>query len=96
MFNFSLGAFIRSRSTGIILNNEMDDFSYADIVNIYGIPSSPTNYPKGGKRPLSSMTPALVVEKGLGARFIVGAAGGTKITTQVALVMNNPALDLNI
>lgn len=74
----------------------MDDFSYADIVNIYGIPSSPTNYPKGGKRPLSSMNPTIIVEKGLGPRFIVGAAGGTKITTQVALVMKIPKLNSNM
>ncbi|XP_077286681.1 scoloptoxin SSD14-like isoform X2 [Arctopsyche grandis] len=84
--NFIIGAFIRSRSTGIILNNEMDDFSFPNITNVYGLPPSPTNYVAPGKRPLSSMTPSIVVEKGRGARLIFGAAGGTKITTQVAIV----------
>ena len=84
--NFRFGAEILSRSTGILLNDEMDDFSYPDIINDYGLPPSPNNFVKPGKRPMSSMCPSLFMDRETGeARLVVGAAGGTKITTSVAL-----------
>lgn len=39
-----------SPTTGIILNNDMDDFSYPNKTNYYGVPPSPNNYAKAGKR----------------------------------------------
>ena len=84
--NFRFGAEILSRSTGILLNDEMDDFSYPDIINDYGLPPSPNNFVQPGKRPMSSMCPSLFTDRESGeARLVVGAAGGTKITTSVAL-----------
>lgn len=81
-----MGAKVRSRQTGIILNDEMDDFSTPGVVNAYGIPASPANYIKPGKRPMSSTCPSIVLDKHGHVKLIVGGAGGSKITTSVAQV----------
>lgn len=85
---FRLGAKIRSRSTGIILNDEMDDFSSPGTTNTYGLPASPANFIVPGKRPLSSMTPTIVTNKDSGVQMVLGGAGGSRITTAtVALLL---------
>lgn len=85
-FAFSFGAFFRSESTGIILNNEMDDFSSPELTNSYGIPPSPANYIRPGKCPMSSMCPSIILDKNDNIILIIGAAGGSKIITAVSLV----------
>ncbi|XP_058442717.1 scoloptoxin SSD14-like [Malaya genurostris] len=85
--NYLLGAKIRSRSTGIILNDEMDDFASPGEANIYGLPPSPANFIVPGKRPLSSMAPTIVTNKQSGVRMVIGGAGGSRITSATVILL---------
>ncbi|KAI0099326.1 gamma-glutamyltranspeptidase [Nemania sp. FL0031] len=76
-------------STGVILNNEMNDFSIPGVHNEFGFEPSAANFIRAGKRPLSSITPLIITYPGPDGRLLaaVGAAGGSRIissTTQVA------------
>lgn len=69
-----------------MLNNEMDDFAIPNRENSYGMLPSPANMLAPGLQPLSSMVPCIVLSRNGTADLVIGAAGGTKITTQIALV----------
>jgi len=72
---------------GIILNDEMDDFAVAPgVANAYHLEGELANQIRGGKRPLSSMTPAILTKNGK-LFMVVGAPGGSRITTGVLQVI---------
>lgn len=89
LYLFSFGSRVRSQSTGIILNDEMDDFSVPGKLNAFGIPPSPTNFIEPGKRPMSSMCPSIVLDRNGDVLLLIGGAGGSKITTSTAIVSIN-------
>jgi gamma-glutamyltranspeptidase/glutathione hydrolase len=64
--------------TGIVLNNEMDDFAIHPSGNVYGLVGNDANSLQPKKRPLSSMTPTIILQ-GDRPELIVGAAGGPRI-----------------
>lgn len=67
--------------TGVICNNEMNDFSIPGSSNAFGYVASPSNYVRPGKRPLSSISPVIVEHSNSSLYFVVGAAGGSRILT---------------
>ncbi|XP_068085022.1 scoloptoxin SSD14 isoform X2 [Anabrus simplex] len=85
--NLFFGAGVTSKSTGIILNSGMDDFSSAENNNYFGLPFSPANSIQPGKRSMSSICPSIFVDKDGNVKLVIGAAGGTRITTAVAYVI---------
>ncbi len=86
--NTSFGSKVIVPGTGIVLNNEMDDFSIQPgTPNAFGLVGAENNAVAAGKRPLSSMSPTIVVDDNDEPILTVGAAGGPKIITQVLLVM---------
>ncbi|XP_046966038.1 glutathione hydrolase 1 proenzyme-like [Vanessa cardui] len=91
--NYIWGSQRRSTSLGIMLNNEMDDFAIPHRESAYGMPPSPANMLAPGLQPLSSMVPSIVLSRNGTADLVIGAAGGTKITTQVALVAMHTILE---
>ncbi|KAL0284530.1 UNVERIFIED_CONTAM: Glutathione hydrolase 1 [Sesamum angustifolium] len=85
--NAYFGSKFLSPRTGILLNNEMDDFSMPANTSQNVPPPAPANFIHPGKRPLSSMTPTIVL-KGAKLKAVVGASGGSLIiagTTEVLL-----------
>jgi gamma-glutamyltranspeptidase/glutathione hydrolase len=82
--NWIFGSGIVAKGTGVLLNNEMDDFTLRpDLPNSYRLRGSAANAIAPGKRPLSSMTPTFVEdERGV---LILGAPGGSRIVSMVLL-----------
>ena len=75
-----------SPSTGIIMNNQMDDFASPNITSAYNVPPAKNNFISPGKRPMSSMSTTVVVDEEERVVAVAGASGGTKIITAVAQV----------
>ncbi|EER27095.1 hypothetical protein D8B26_002739 [Coccidioides posadasii str. Silveira] len=79
--NLYFGSKVMVPETGIIMNNEMNDFSIPGSDNAFGYRPSPANYIRPGKRPLSSICPTIVTHPNGTMYFITGAAGGSRIIT---------------
>jgi gamma-glutamyltranspeptidase/glutathione hydrolase len=95
--NDSYGAGVTVKGTGILLNNEMDDFtSKVGVPNDYGLIQGEANAIAPKKRPLSSMTPTIVLKDGKPA-FAVGSPGGpTIINTVLQVILNVVDFDMDI
>jgi gamma-glutamyltranspeptidase/glutathione hydrolase len=87
--NFSYGLGLVAEGTGVLLNNELDDFAAKPgAPNAYGLLGGEANAPGPGKRPLSSMTPTIVLKDGAPV-LVTGSPGGSRIITAVLQVIVN-------
>jgi gamma-glutamyltranspeptidase/glutathione hydrolase len=85
--NTSFGSKVVVPGTGVVLNNQMDDFSaQPGVANYFGLIGAEANAVAGGKRPLSSMSPTIVLKNGKPI-LSVGAAGGPTIISQTVLAI---------
>ena len=83
------GAKVTAAKTGVLLNNEMDDFTVKiGVPNMYGLVQGEANAIAPGKRPLSSMSPTIVTKDGKPV-LIVGTPGGSRIITAVVHTLLN-------
>jgi gamma-glutamyltranspeptidase/glutathione hydrolase len=81
--NFSYGVGLVAAGTGVLLNNEMDDFTAKPgTANAFGLVGFEPNLPAPGKRPLSSMTPTILLKDGQPV-LVTGSPGGSRIITAV-------------
>ncbi|MBR1176560.1 gamma-glutamyltransferase [Bradyrhizobium sp. KB893862 SZCCT0404] len=87
--NFSYGVGLVAEGTGVLLNNELDDFTAAvGASNAYGLVGFEPNLPGPGKRPLSSMSPTIVLKDGKPV-LVTGSPGGSRIISTVLQVIVN-------
>ena len=95
--NFSFGSGIAVPGAGFLLNNEMDDFAAKPgVPNAYGLLGGEANSVAAGKRPLSSMTPTIVLQDGE-PWFATGSPGGSRIITSVLqMIVNVIDHDMNL
>jgi gamma-glutamyltranspeptidase / glutathione hydrolase len=89
--NNSFGSHVTAGSLGFLLNDEMDDFAAKmGVPNMFGLIQGPANAIAPGKRPLSSMTPTIVLEDGK-LRYVLGSPGGGRIITTVGNIFLSAA-----
>lgn len=89
--NNAFGSNVSSGTLGFLLNDEMDDFaSKMGVPNMFGLIQGPANAIAPGKRPLSSMTPTIILENNK-LRYVLGSPGGPRIITTVANIFLSAA-----
>ncbi|MGD8203955.1 gamma-glutamyltransferase [Pantoea sp. FN0305] len=95
--NTNFGSGIVAGKSGILLNNEMDDFSARPgTPNVYGLVGGEANAVQPGKRPLSSMSPTIVAKDGK-TWLVTGSPGGSRIiTTVLQMVVNSIDFGMNV
>lgn len=79
--NLIFGSRVMDAKTGVILNDQQDDFSTPGFSNAFGFSPSPNNFVAPHKRPLSSITPTIIEDKNGDLRLVVGGSGGSEIIT---------------
>lgn len=88
--NDNFGSAFVPPGTGIVMNNEMDDFSISpNTPNLFGLVGGDANAIAPNKRPLSSMSPSIVRDADGNNRIVIGAAGGPRIITSVLQTLVN-------
>lgn len=95
--NFTYGSGLTADGTGVLMNNEMDDFSAKPgVPNAYGLIGGEANAVEPGKRPLSSMSPTIVKKDGK-VFLVTGSPGGSRIiTTVLQMIMNTVDHGMNV
>jgi gamma-glutamyltranspeptidase/glutathione hydrolase len=83
--NNAFGSGLVLEAAGIVLNDQLEDFATAESARPFGLTDSP-NHPRPGARPVSSMTPTIVIEDGV-PRLALGGSGGMRIATNVTQVL---------
>ena len=87
--NFPYGVGLVAEGTGVLLNNELDDFTAAPgASNAFGLVGFEANLPGPGKRPLSSMSPTIVLKDGKPV-LVTGTPGGSRIISAVVQMIVN-------
>lgn len=96
--NYSYGNGIIAPGTGIFLNNEMDDFAAkVGVANVFGLVQGEANTVAPNKRPLSSMTPTIVLDKDGKPFLATGSPGGSRIiTTTLQVILNMIDYNMNL
>ena len=94
---FSFGSCVVAEGTGIVMNNNLGNFTLSpDIPDAFGLKGSEDNLIRPGRRPVSSMTPAIVTRDGK-PYLLTGSPGGSKIiSTVMQLILNVLAFDMNL
>ncbi|KAI9442113.1 gamma-glutamyltranspeptidase [Lactarius indigo] len=94
--NLVFGSRVMDPVTGILFNDEMDDFSIPGVPNAFGLWPSPYNYPEAQKRPLSSTAPTIIENPDGSFYLALGGSGGSKIIPAIFQVVLNLDWGLDI
>ncbi|CAO3624307.1 unnamed protein product [Cunninghamella blakesleeana] len=94
--NLLFGSRVMDIETGIILNDEMDDFSIPGVPNDFGLYPSSYNYVAPGKRPLSSITPTIIENDGEFEMAVGGSGGSQIITSTLNTILNTFDFNMDI
>jgi gamma-glutamyltranspeptidase / glutathione hydrolase len=87
--NTIFGSRVMVPESGLVLNNEINDFSLPGSANAFGYQPTEANFIRPGKRPLSSISPTILEYPGGGLFFISGSAGGSRIISGTAQIIHN-------
>lgn len=83
--NTEFGSKVMDEKTGVLFNNQMDDFSIPNILNSFGLAPGRNNDMFPGRRPRSSMSPVIITDGGR-LEAVLGGSGGSRIITSVLMV----------